>query len=52
MGATAAAKTANLLESMGREGVLAGAAELCERLTREVGVTRASLRLWQGQAAA
>ena len=52
MGATSVAETANRLETMGREGVLAGAAELCEELTREVDVTRESLRVWKGQLAA
>jgi CheY-like chemotaxis protein/HPt (histidine-containing phosphotransfer) domain-containing protein len=52
MGAAAAAETANLLESMGRDGALAGAAELFKRLKREVGVTGASLRRWQGRLAA
>jgi len=48
LGATGASETANRLETMGRNGVLAGAAELFERLRREVGHTRESLRLWKG----
>ena len=52
IGAGAAAETANLLESMGRDAVLGGAAELCERLRHEVGAIRASLNLWKGQRAA
>jgi hypothetical protein len=48
MGAAAAAETARLLEAMGREGVLDGALELCERLRREVDATCGSLRAWQG----
>jgi len=52
IGAAAAAETANLLESMGREEALAGAAELCERLRHEVTATRESLRRWQLQRAA
>jgi two-component system sensor histidine kinase/response regulator len=52
MGAASTAETAKLLESMGRDGVLDGAAELCERLSREVAAVSASLRLWMSQAAA
>lgn len=52
MGAAAAAETANLLESLGREGVLDGASELHARLSREVEATREVLRIWKGQLAA
>jgi two-component system sensor histidine kinase/response regulator len=52
LGSTAAAKTANLLESKGREAALAGAAELCEQLCREVDETIGSLRQWKIQRTA
>lgn len=52
MGAEAAAELASRLEKMGHEGALEGAAELCERLTREVEAAQESLRSWSAQSAA
>jgi len=52
LGAPAAAETAGLLEAMGREGELAGATALHERLQREVDAVSESLRLWIGKKAA
>jgi CheY-like chemotaxis protein/HPt (histidine-containing phosphotransfer) domain-containing protein len=52
LGSVAAAETACLLEAMGRNGLLDGAAELCERLRREVDATAECLRLWQARPAA
>jgi HPt (histidine-containing phosphotransfer) domain-containing protein len=52
MGATAAADTANRLESLTRDGALEGAAELCAQLCLEVTAVGQSLRLWKDQLAA
>ena len=52
VGAAGAAQTANLLESMGRDGALVGAAELCERLRLQVDAACESLRLWKDQPTA
>lgn len=52
VGAYAAADTANLLESMGREGALEGAVELSVRLRRELDVAAEYLRLWTAPKAA
>jgi HPt (histidine-containing phosphotransfer) domain-containing protein len=49
LGAASAAETASLLESKGDEGVLSGAAELCERLRRELDEVINTLRAWQGR---
>jgi two-component system sensor histidine kinase/response regulator len=52
LGAATTAETARQLESMGREGMLDGAPELCARLSHEIDIASESLRLWKGQTAA
>ena len=52
MGAAAASEVAYRLESMGREGTLAGAAEVCEELRHEIDATSECLRAWMDKKAA